>query len=137
MTSSFRLKAREALRLNRAPELLALLQWLLTFSLVTVAWIAFRAPDISTSLYIATHLFSHWQFNSFTLALGGIPRANTPFLILFIGAMFLVEWWMMHPHRAPKVWSCSAVRWTGYYACVYSIVFFGVFGHIDFIYFQF
>jgi D-alanyl-lipoteichoic acid acyltransferase DltB (MBOAT superfamily) len=137
MTASLRTKARKLLFLDRAPMVLASIRWLSTFTIVTTAWIVFRAKDIRTAWFIVTHLSPLAHFNTFTLVMGGIPRANTPFLVLFISAMFLIEWWIMHPHRAPRIWSYPAARWLCYYACAYSIVFFGVFGHIDFIYFQF
>jgi D-alanyl-lipoteichoic acid acyltransferase DltB (MBOAT superfamily) len=137
MTSGFRAKAREVLLLDRLPRILTALQWASTFGFVTVAWIVFRAKDLPTALYIVSHLLPINHFNSFTLSQAGIPRANTPFLLFFIFAMFAVEWWVMHPHRMPRIWSRAAVRWSCYYACAYSIVFFGVFGHVDFIYFQF
>jgi D-alanyl-lipoteichoic acid acyltransferase DltB (MBOAT superfamily) len=137
LTSSLRLKARKLLLLDRAPLLLAALQRLVTFTLVTFAWIMFRAQNIRSAVYIATHLFPLSHFNSYTVAIGGIPRANTPFLLFFIITMFVVEWWIMHPHHAPRFWSYPPARWCFFYACIYSIVFFGVFGHVDFIYFQF
>jgi D-alanyl-lipoteichoic acid acyltransferase DltB (MBOAT superfamily) len=137
LTSSVRARAIRVLALDRMPKSRATLQWLWTFTIVTVAWIAFRAKDIRSAWYVVTHLSLLPPFNSFTLALGGIPRANTPFLVLFIVTMFAVEWWIMHPHRTPGIWSCVPVRWACYYGCAFSIVFFGVFGHTDFIYFQF
>jgi D-alanyl-lipoteichoic acid acyltransferase DltB (MBOAT superfamily) len=137
LTSGLRAKTRKLLLLDRAPLLLAALQRLSTFVLVTLAWIMFRARDIGSAAYIFTHLLPLGHFNSYTLSVGGIPRANTPFLLFFIVTMLVVEWWIMHPHRAPRLWSWSPARWCFFYACLYSIVFFGVFGHIDFIYFQF
>jgi D-alanyl-lipoteichoic acid acyltransferase DltB (MBOAT superfamily) len=137
LTSALRLRISGTLRVDRIPRVVAGSQVLVTFLLVTIAWIVFRAKDVETAAYIATHLFPFGRFNSFTLAMGAIPRANIPFLLIFIVAMFLVEWWMMHPHRAPLVWSRPSVRWACYYACAYAVVFFGVFGHTDFIYFQF
>jgi len=137
LTSGFRIKARKFLLLDRVPWVLAALQRLVTFSLVTIAWILFRARDLRSAVYIVTHLLPLGHFESYTLGVGGIPLANTPFLLFFIITMFVVEWWIMHPHRAPRLWCYSPARWCFFYACTYSIVFFGVFGHIDFIYFQF
>lgn len=137
MTSDLRATARKLLLLDRAPLLVGTLQRLSTFMLVTLAWIMFRARDIRSAGYIVSHLFPLGHFNSNTLAVGGIPRANTPFLAFFVCVMFLVEWWIMHPHRVPRVLRYSPVRWCFFHACAYSVVFFGVFGHIDFIYFQF
>jgi hypothetical protein len=68
---------------------------------------------------------------------GGFTRATAPYLLLFTIAMFVVEWWIAHPLQAPKAWGSAAFRALAYNACVYSTVFFGFFGHRDFIYFQF
>jgi D-alanyl-lipoteichoic acid acyltransferase DltB (MBOAT superfamily) len=137
ITSGVRLRMRKLLFLDNSPLLLATAQRVSTFVLVTLCWITFRAKDLPSAVYIITHLLPLGSFNSYTLAVGGIPRANTPFLVFFVSVMFAVEWWIMHPHRAPRMWSLTPVRSGLYYACAYSIVFFGVFGHVDFIYFQF
>ena len=137
MTSDLRLKVREFLFLDRFPMLLACLQRISTFALVTVAWVLFRAKDLGSAVYIVTHFLPLGHFNLYNLNEGGIPRVNAPFLLFFILAMFVVEWWIMHPHRAPRAFSSPPARWFFFQACAYSIVFFGVFGHVDFIYFQF
>ena len=55
-----------------------------------------------------------------------------------IAVTFVVDWVMMNESdRALRIWSVKPMRWALYYACVYSIVFFGVFEHMDFIYFRF
>lgn len=137
MTSGLRASARRMLLLDRMPFLLSAFQRLFTFTLVTIAWIMFRAKDIRSAAYIVTHLFPLTPLSSYTLKMGGITRSDTPFLLFFIVTMFVVEWWIMHPHRAPRFWSYSPARWCFFYACVFSVICFGVFGHIDFIYFQF
>ena len=137
LSANFRLQARQFLHLRDDSILLIVLQRSFTLTLVTIGWIVFRAKNISTAWYVFTHFFPLGHFNSLSLALGGIPRANIPFILFFIVAMFVVEWWIMHPHRAPRLWENSGFRQLSYYACAFSIVFFGVFGHTDFIYFQF
>ena len=137
VTKNLRVNVNRILRLDQAPKLTALLQVILTFCLVTVGWIVFRAKDINTAWYIFRHLLSIGHFDPMTLAIGGIPRANSPFLAFFILIMFIVEWYIMHPHRTPQLWTHRPFRILCYYGCIYSIVFFGVFGHTDFIYFQF
>jgi len=137
LTTGPREQARKLLRLDRAPRLLATFECLFTFTLVTFAWILFRAKDIGSAFYIATHLFPLTHLNAQMLDMWGISRSAIPFLLFFIMVMFVVEWWIMHPGRAPRIWSHSPARWCFFYACAYSIVCFGMFGHIDFIYFQF
>jgi hypothetical protein len=58
-------------------------------------------------------------------------------LALSFVVMFVVEWWIGHPERRPRLWSRPAFRALAYNVCVYAIVFFGFFGRRDFIYFQF
>ncbi|MGA9672209.1 MAG: MBOAT family O-acyltransferase [Terracidiphilus sp.] len=137
ITSDLRRKVHDLLRLEKVPLLHMLAQWFFTMGLVTIAWIVFRARDIRSAWYIVTHLLPLGRFEPTLLAAAGIPRANAPFLFAFVIVMFVVEWWMKHPSQAPSIWSYSPFRVCCKYACAYTIVFFGVFGHTDFIYFQF
>ena len=124
-------------RFARAPRLQAFLKTVLTFALVTFAWIFFRANTLQDSWFIATHLLPLGRLDSFLLKVGGFSRATAPYLVLSIITMFVVEWWIAHPSRVPRLWARPAFRALAYNACIYAIVFFGFFGHRDFIYFQF
>jgi alginate O-acetyltransferase complex protein AlgI len=124
----------------RFPRLARLPVWLkmaATFSLVTFAWIFFRANTVGDAWYIATHLLPLGRLDPFVLKVGGFSRSTAPYLILAIAAMFLVEWHIAHPESVPRLWRRPIVRALAYNACMYSIVFLGFFGHRDFIYFQF
>jgi alginate O-acetyltransferase complex protein AlgI len=121
----------------RMPRLTGFVKTVVTFSLVTYAWIFFRANSLSDSWFIATHLFPTGRLDLILLKVGGFTRATTPYLTLSVVAMFVVEWWIAHPERIPRVWARPAMRALAYNACIYAIVFFGFFGHRDFIYFQF
>jgi D-alanyl-lipoteichoic acid acyltransferase DltB (MBOAT superfamily) len=116
---------------------LALVKTVFTFSLVTFAWIFFRANNLGDAWFIATHLFPPGRLDPLLLKVGGFSRATAPYLVLSIVAMFVIEWWIAHPARVPRLWARPAFRALAYNACVYAIVFFGFFGHRDFIYFQF
>jgi alginate O-acetyltransferase complex protein AlgI len=122
---------------SRLAKLPAFLKVLLTFSAVTFAWIFFRANTLGDSWYIATHLVPLGGLDPILLKFGGFTRATTPYLTLSLVAMFVVEWWIAHPERRPRLWARPAFRALAYNACLYAIVFFGFFGHRDFIYFQF
>jgi alginate O-acetyltransferase complex protein AlgI len=108
-----------------------------TFALVTYAWIFFRAYTLSDAWYIATHVFSFGRLDPFLLKVGGFSRSTAPYLVLCIATMFVVEWWIANPQQTPRLWQSPAFRALAYNACLYAIVFFGFFGHRDFIYFQF
>jgi alginate O-acetyltransferase complex protein AlgI len=129
-------RVSRALYFERWPRLVNGAKVLLTFGAVTFAWIFFRANNLADAWYIARHLLS-LHFDPWLLMAGGFTRATAPFLLLFTIGMFVVEWWIAHPLQAPKAWGSPAFRALAYNACVYSTVFFGFFGHRDFIYFQF
>jgi alginate O-acetyltransferase complex protein AlgI len=129
-------RVSRALRLERLPRLVSAAKILLTFGLVTFAWIFFRARDLRDALYIAGHLFP-LRLEPWLLVDGGLNRTTAVFLVLSTLAMLVVEWWIAHPSRTPKIWGFPAFRMLAYNACIYSIVFYGFFGHRDFIYFQF
>jgi alginate O-acetyltransferase complex protein AlgI len=121
----------------RLPRLAAFCKTLVTFTLVTYAWIFFRANSVADAWYIATHLLPPGRLDPLLLKVGGFSRATAPYLVLSIVAMFVVEWWIAHPSTVPRIWARPAMRALAYNACIYAIVFFGFFGHRDFIYFQF
>jgi alginate O-acetyltransferase complex protein AlgI len=125
------------LRCERFPVTVNIVKILATFSAVTLAWAFFRAKTLGDAWFVITHLLPLGKLDPFVLKVGGFTRATAPFLTLFLVAMFVVEWWIAHPARAPKLWRSPLFRAISYNACIYSIVFFGFFGHRDFIYFQF
>ena len=137
MTGGLRRQVRAMPGLDRCPKILRFLQHIFTLSLITIAWVPFRSSDLPTAWYVLTHFYPFGGMDSTVLAAAGIPRANVPFLLWFVVLMFWVEWWIQHPHRVPRLWRYAPFRVCCYYGCVYSIIFFGVFGHADFIYFQF
>jgi alginate O-acetyltransferase complex protein AlgI len=124
-------------RFDRVPRLQTFVKTIVTFALVTFAWIFFRANTLKDSWFIATHLLPLGRLDPFLLKVGGFSRSTAPYLVLSIVAMFMVEWWIAHPARVPRLWARPAFRALAYNACIYAIVFFGFFGHRDFIYFQF
>ena len=124
-------------RFARLPRLQTFLKTVVTFALVTFAWIFFRANNLRDSWFIATHLLPLGRLDPFLLKVGGFSRATAPYLVLSIIAMFVVEWWIAHPALVPRLWARPVFRALAYNACIYAIVFFGFFGHRDFIYFQF
>ncbi len=137
VTAGVRRKLVELSGLEKVPKLHALFQMVMTFTVVLVAWVFFRANTFHEALYVLRHIVPYGHFRNSILLSSGIPRANAPFIAFFVVLMFVVEWFIAHPHRATKFWSYAGLRYAGYYSVIFSIIFFGVFGHTDFIYFQF
>jgi D-alanyl-lipoteichoic acid acyltransferase DltB (MBOAT superfamily) len=136
-TAPLTARLAQLLSFHRVPRLTAFCKMVVTFSLVTYAWIFFRANSVGDAWFIATHLLPPGRLDPLLLKVGGFSRATAPYLVLSIAAMFVVEWWIAHPSSVPRIWARPAFRALAYNACLYAIVFFGFFGHRDFIYFQF
>jgi alginate O-acetyltransferase complex protein AlgI len=121
--------------LARAPRIRRAFQTCITFALVSAAWIFFRAGSIEDAGYIVRQLASAGEgFELENLFSLGLPRFEMSLLLLAIPAVFAIE----HVRNSSAGWiSRRSVRWAAMAAAVYSIVFFGVFTRVEFIYFQF
>jgi D-alanyl-lipoteichoic acid acyltransferase DltB (MBOAT superfamily) len=117
----------------------------LTFALVTIAWIPFRAANFSDAWFVFTHLFTgvtHWtdlgatsiQFRG--MGLNGIELMLS---VIFIGIVVIYDWF----DSRGGVWNSLQVkplpvRWAFYYALMILVLFFGPYNQAqNFIYFQF
>jgi D-alanyl-lipoteichoic acid acyltransferase DltB (MBOAT superfamily) len=136
VTRGLREPARAAVGLARAPRLLAALQVILTFHLVCLAWIFFRANSLADALVL---LRSLWPLDlsrpGINVALGRYELAIALASILFMEAVHLVQ-----RSAAGAAWFRgwpTPVRWGAYYALVFAILILGVFNESEFIYFQF
>lgn len=108
---------------------------LVTFNLVALAWIFFRACTLEEAWYITTHLLTDLrpQFNF------GVGLGLTPMLITAAGIV-LVEGvqWAHRQGRLPIDTAPVWVRWAGYYGVVLLVVLLGmIHSTAQFIYFQF
>ncbi len=114
---------------------------LLTFLLVTFSWIFFRANSVSEAGYIikqlSTTTFSFSQIKETLLQL----NISIPFFItisLLICLLIFSDWLQERAGIIQFVNRRSvAIRWSVYFAVVGMIMFFGVWGNQQFIYFQF
>lgn len=143
-TRSFREKFLVKVRLRSLPTLHKLLQLVLTFSLVCLAWVVFRARNISDAFYIITHMFQGLEnlFNIETLrhSLAGIGLSRYEFSIAIASICFMEFIHFIQRHGSIRYMLSEKpawFRWTLYYVIVFSIVFLGVFKETQFIYFQF
>jgi hypothetical protein len=109
---------------------------LLTFHLVTFAWIFFRANSVGEAFYIATHLFTTFDVSSLYGLEGGLY--NLSFALILIAFLLGVQ--LLHTKKdIPRLFALQPVwlRWAVYYAFIFTILAFGEFGTVEFIYFQF
>ncbi len=142
---------RDALRrvsgLSARTTLASGLQMFCTFSLVTLAWVFFRANTVGDALYVLTHLtqglgqdlrnlFLHRRLDlGFNL---GLDRTDLLIAVAAVAVMEFVHWAQYRGSVTRWVSQKPAyIRWPLYYAAVFTILFLGVHGDRQFIYFQF
>jgi alginate O-acetyltransferase complex protein AlgI len=107
-----------------------------TFLLTCVAWIVFRAKNMSDAVYVLTHLASGWDFHNIATDqfwLRQLPIAVAAILVLEIGQLW---------HRAAPIPQLVGrlpitARWALYAGFVLLVLMFGVYRKTQFIYFQF
>lgn len=117
----------------------------ITFILVAFAWIFFRANNVASAFYIATHIISGLpeiahKLLSHQIVLDdlGVSNKNILFCILLIFILQVIH----YIQRKKNVYELLTklpvyLRWSFYYAIVLSILFLGIFENRQFIYFQF
>lgn len=138
LTTRVRKKMVNLIGLNKYPLLHSAFKILFVFILVNIGWILFRANSISDAWYIFTHLFTDLNFNITSMRFGVVDRYDFIIGILAIIFMEFVHTIQEHTKmrafmRDKPIW----VRWPVYATLVLSILLFGVFKDISFIYFQF
>ena len=111
------------------------LQMLLTFGLVVIGWIIFRAETIEQAWEIMKGICN---VSLFTIPWLNIRLVYLPNFIA-IGILLIVEWFSRGDDSvAPMIGRCPMWgRWTVYMLLLVYIALFGCFENVQFIYFQF
>lgn len=140
-TEDARLRLTQVVGLDRVPVLHHALRVLTTFTLVCVAWVFFRAVNVSDAFYILTHFLDGLSLSSESLA-GildlGLDGYEFTVAVVAIAILEIVQWLQRGGHLVSGLAGRpTAVRWAAYYALIATIVFFGSFTQAEFIYFQF
>jgi D-alanyl-lipoteichoic acid acyltransferase DltB (MBOAT superfamily) len=141
----------QALRLEERSWAVKIPSVLLTFTLTCLAWVFFRADNVSDALHILTRLpvgTSDFLHSAFTLDLAGLKMVfkglglSSLDLGIALGSLAVLETGHLL-QRAGQVEARLArlprpLRWAGYYALIAAILFLGAFNQSQqFIYFQF
>jgi alginate O-acetyltransferase complex protein AlgI len=114
------------------------LRSLLVFFFVLIAWVFFRANSVDDAIYIVSSFADLGGFSMQTLWALGLPRFELVVALFMIGLLFVVD--LVLRFRTTflfRAWQKPSVRWILMMACLYCIVFFGVFDGVEFIYFDF
>ncbi len=124
-----------ALGLGRSRRLLRWIRIVITFHLVTFAWIFFRANSLANARYIVSNIFK------LRLSDTGIDIIGPDEFVVAILAIIFMETIHSYQRRGSLKEMLSArpaaIRWLVYYAIIMAIILFGHFTSHTFIYFQF
>ncbi len=109
----------DLLNLNKAPKLLQYTRVIITFHLVTFAWIFFRAQNIDDAFYITTHLFDGLDLSTLNLLPYNELLLSGFLIIILLTAQFIrrnksgMKWLLSRP-----LW----FRWGVYAGMVLSVI---------------
>jgi len=148
LTSDVRERIRSAIGVERHPRLLGAWQIGVTFVLVCIGWVFFRAASIGDAAYVLSHLFTGLPAQLAAIASNGAARQSLLFLdfertrvilgVASVIALLAVEHLRGdRPLRKRLSHAPFAVRWTTYAFAVLVIMTLGVSHSAKFIYFQF
>ena len=108
-------------------------QIVVTFNLVCLAWIFFRANSLSDGLYVITGMFAGVGTTKTFLSL-----QDTSQLVILIVSLVIICLARYKEFTIDKISALPAyLRWGIYYALVLSIISFASYGEEKFIYFKF
>ena len=138
LTADMRQKFSSATGLVRLPRLHHAVQVATVLVIAGSAWVFFRAQTVDQAVSILLGFFNWEGANIGTLWALGLSRFEMATALASLFVLFYVESVEeFTSQRALHLWSIRSVRWAVYLAAFYGIVFFGVFGNLEFIYFQF
>ncbi len=136
-TANLRRAVANAVRLTQAPRLHALLQRVVVFHLVTLAWLFFRAKDFESAWTLLSSAFT-LSFSPRDLLVRTMGAYELTIGILAIVCMSALHLWQKGANTADFLASRGTpARWGLQYAMLVGILLFGEFNLTEFIYFQF
>lgn len=127
-----------AIGVERLPGPHRAVQSLVVCTVAVTAWVFFRAQSVEEAFLVLAGFGEISGGELDTLWSLGLSRFQLATTCAAIVVLFTVEWVQeFSPAWARAAWSWRAFRWAIYATAFYSLIAFGVFGHVEFIYFQF
>jgi D-alanyl-lipoteichoic acid acyltransferase DltB (MBOAT superfamily) len=143
LTAPTRSRLTDRLKLAHLPRVLHAWRVLVTFHLVALGWVLFRAATLADAGWVIGHLFSRpaWARPAEPMTqtnLSPFKDSNMKTAIVLIAFLLAAEWAMARGRERfarspPPRWAA----WPTYYALVLAVLWLGVMGSRRFIYFQF
>ncbi|MFH0923455.1 MAG: MBOAT family O-acyltransferase [Candidatus Falkowbacteria bacterium] len=137
-TAGLRKKIVEFTGIVKFPKVYKIIKVLITFHLVLIGWIFFRANSLADAFYALSHLFI-----DFSSGLSAVLPKLSFYQDILLGAaaiLFMEFIHLLQERRGMRQFLDSKpllVRWAVYYLIIFGILLFGVFEETPFIYFQF
>lgn len=136
-TKNLRNNAVKIFKLNDLPMLHKYIKIFITFHLVLIGWIFFRANNISDAILIFSRIieFDFTKLSSLKLSFSWylLSISFISIIILEIVHLFERKESILNLLNKQPIW----LRFSIYYAIIFYIIIFGQFEQTDFIYFQF
>lgn len=146
ITGKLRARLGELLHVRRDVFSYRLFKMLLTFLVVTLCWIFFRAESIRQALDIIKNIFvqpNTWVLFDGSLFTLGLVAKDFNVLIIFIGIMVAVDYMRVQKKNITVAFSKQNIlfQWVVFIAGIWCVLVLGVYGPgydaTQFIYFQF
>ena len=145
ITKPYRNKLINLLKINTDCFSYRLFQMAITFVLINITWIFFRADNISVAISMLQSMvtvFNPWILFDGTLFELGLDAHNFILALIAIVVLWIVDY--AHTKGSVREWISKqnlVFRWGLYYVGIFSIIIFGIYGlgydAAAFIYFQF
>lgn len=141
VTRDSRGRLAQWLGLDRQPGLLAGLSWFITFTLVCLAWLFFRANSVAEAFLLLRNLIPSTNFaelNAPWAAVVSQPAQEMVLSLSLILLLMLVEWLQEQQQPAITLWQRPLwFRWAVYLGLSLAIMNLAVAAEVPFIYFRF
>lgn len=135
ITNKYRNAIFNQLRIPQNSSIRSIFSYLITFHLVTFAWIFFRANTLSDAIYIISNLFSDVKIQLSNL---GLDAFEFKIALALICLLTIVQFAQLKNFSYKILIERSRIlRWSTYYFLFMGILLLGKFGKSQFIYFQF
>jgi D-alanyl-lipoteichoic acid acyltransferase DltB (MBOAT superfamily) len=114
-------------------------QVLVTLNLVMIGWVFFRANSVANAWYILKHMYIPARVSFFDITYAvGLEQFQTVLVFLMVVLLIVVDYILVYrPRFADSWWRVRPARWAAYITAAYSLIFFGIWEQLEFIYFQF
>jgi alginate O-acetyltransferase complex protein AlgI len=126
------------LKINRLPFILNVFKGFVTFNLICLTWVFFRAKTVSDAFYIITHLFKDFTVKGVFSKLA-VAKFDLQIIVLSLVILIVVEW--LQRGVSLRNWLTVKplyVRWSVYVFLGVAILLLGAYEqNQQFIYFQF